>query len=109
MLRLSAEWTKLLDSFEELHTEPRNQFCHDIGIPLVLASFPLALFGAGLAVAMTLVIVGGFFVAFGHRCEGHAPDLVGDPRQLAVAVIWWLERRGVEFDKPIKSTAESRK
>lgn len=109
MLRLSAEWTKLLDTYEELHSDPRNQFCHDVSIPLIITSFPLAVFGAGLAVAMVMVVLGGFFVALGHRFEGHAPDLIDDPRQLAVAVIWWLERRGIEFDKPIKSTVESRK
>ncbi len=109
MVRLSAEWTKRLEAFDEIHADPRNQLCHDISVPLVVSSIPLLAFGAGLAVGMTMVILGGFFVAIGHRFEGHAPDLIDDPRQLAVAVIWWLERRGVDFDKPIKSTAESGK
>jgi len=109
MLRLSPEWTKLLDAFDELHADPRNQVCHDIGIPLVAATLPLAVAGLGFATPAATLLVGLFFLTLGHAYDGAAPAITHEPRHLIVAVIWWLERRGVEFDKPIKSEAEARK
>ncbi|RYZ94720.1 MAG: DUF962 domain-containing protein [Moraxellaceae bacterium] len=35
---LNAEWTRLLSSYKADHQNPRNQFCHKIGIPLIAAS-----------------------------------------------------------------------
>jgi uncharacterized membrane protein YGL010W len=109
MLRLSPEWTQLLDAYEELHADPRNQLCHDIGIPLVVLALPLALTGLGFAATAVTLLVGLFFLMLGHGFDGIAPAVADEPRHVPIAIIWWLERRGVEFDKPIKSEVEARK
>lgn len=109
MVRLSPEWTRLLDAYEELHADPRNQLCHDVGIPLVAVALPLAVAGFGIAAPFATLLVGLSFLLFGHGFDGTAPAVIDEPRHLVVAVIWWLERRGVEFDKPIKSEANARK
>ena len=38
---LNEEWTKLMESYRADHADPRNQLCHSIGIPMIMASLPI--------------------------------------------------------------------
>lgn len=106
MIRLNPEWTQLLDEYKSEHSDPRNQACHDIGIPLIVASIPAALTGIGLPIAGGMFTVGWFFQFLGHHFQQNDPAFFGDSRNLLVGVIWWLEKRGVKFDKALKSRQE---
>ena len=57
MLRLNPEWTRLLDDYKAQHQDPRNQACHKVGIPMILASLPIGATVVGLPLAATLFTV----------------------------------------------------
>lgn len=95
MIRLNQEWSALLRDYKAQHTDPRNQACHRIGIPLIAASFPVAATLIGLPVAAGLFTVGWGFQFLGHHYEGNDPAFFGDRRQLLVGLIWWLQKSGV--------------
>jgi len=95
MLRLNAEWTKLLESYKADHQDPRNQTCHAIGIPMIAASVPIGATIIGLPLAAWLFSVGWGFQFVGHAFEGKAPSFTNDRRQLIVGLVWWAEKRGL--------------
>jgi uncharacterized membrane protein YGL010W len=35
MIRLNADWSRLMRLYEQDHSDPRNQTCHTVGIPLI--------------------------------------------------------------------------
>src|SRR3954463_9059025 len=61
MINLNPEWTELLHSYKREHQDPRNQACHSIGIPMILASLPIGATIIGLPLAATLFTVGWGF------------------------------------------------
>jgi uncharacterized membrane protein YGL010W len=93
--RLDATWTDLLDKYREQHRDPRNQACHRIGIPMILASFPVGATVIGLPVAASLFTVGWGFQFLGHHFEGNDPAFFSDPRNLLVGALWWAEKQGL--------------
>lgn len=95
MIRLNAEWQALLDQYKKDHADPRNQACHRIGIPLILSSFPVGATVVGIPLAATLFTVGWGFQFAGHYFEGNDPSFFGDRRNLAVGVLWWLQKQGI--------------
>lgn len=99
MLRLNEEWSALLDSYKDQHQDPRNQRCHRIGIPMILASFPVGATIVGLPLAATLFTVGWGFQFAGHHFEGNDPAFFSDPRQLVIGALWWLEKQGLPISK----------
>ena len=101
MLKLNREWTALLDSYKREHSDPRNQACHRIGIPMILASLPIGATILGLPLAAGLFTVGWGFQFLGHAFEGNSPAFFGDRRNLVVGAIWWLEKSGL----PVAKTA----
>ena len=109
MLRLNAEWTQLLEDYKREHADPRNQFCHSIGIPLIAGSFPVGLSGIGLPVAAGMFVTGWIFQFIGHYFEGNDPAFFGDSRNLLVGVIWFLEKKGLDVQKAAKAEAGARK
>jgi uncharacterized membrane protein YGL010W len=96
---LNEEWTRLLDDYKSQHKDPRNQACHRIGIPMILASIPVGATIVGLPLAAGLFTVGWGIQFLGHAFEGNSPAFFGDRRQLVVGAIWWLEKSGVRFSK----------
>lgn len=94
MLRLNDEWTRLLHKYKDDHQDPRNQACHKVGIPMILASFPIGATVVGLPLAATLFSVGWGFQFAGHLFEGKKPSFVDDKRSLVIGVLWWLEKTG---------------
>lgn len=95
MLRLDAEWTRLLEDYKAQHADPRNQACHRIGIPMIAASIPIGFTVVGLPLAASLFTVGWGFQFLGHYFEGNSPAFFGDRRSLLVGLLWWMQKAGV--------------
>jgi uncharacterized membrane protein YGL010W len=109
MFRLNAEWTDLMHKYEGDHQDPRNQACHRIGIPLIAASLPIGATIIGLPLAAAMFTTGWTFQFVGHVFEGKKPSFVEDRRNLAVGLLWWLKKAGmnIELDDetaPVSST-----
>jgi uncharacterized membrane protein YGL010W len=94
-IQLNHRWARLLEDYREQHRDPRNQACHRIGIPMILASFPVGATLVGLPLAAGLFTVGWVFQFLGHRFEGNDPAFFSDPRNLLVGAIWWAEKMGM--------------
>jgi uncharacterized membrane protein YGL010W len=94
-MRLNAEWSDLLARYKDDHQNPKNQACHKIGIPMIVASLPIGATGVGLPLAAGLFTVGWTFQFVGHYFEGKKPSFVEDKRSLLVGVLWWAEKAGL--------------
>jgi uncharacterized membrane protein YGL010W len=105
MINLNPEWTDLLHSYKREHQDPRNQACHSIGIPMILASLPIGATIVGLPLAATLFTVGWGFQFAGHAFEGNSPAFLSDKRSLVVGAIWWAQKAGLPVHE--SATAES--
>ncbi len=95
MLSLNAEWSELLRNYKHAHSDPRNQVCHRIGIPMILASLPIGATVVGFPLAATLFTVGWGFQFVGHWFQGNDPAFFGDKRNLAIGAIWWAQKQGL--------------
>lgn len=98
-ITLNDEWKGLLEQYKQDHQDPRNQFCHSIGIPMIAASIPLGISIVGLPVAVPLFAVGWGFQFVGHFYEGKKPSFVDDKRQLLVGLMWWSQKVGLKVVK----------
>ena len=96
MIPLNQEWTRLLERYKADHRDPRNQACHKIGIPLIVASFPVGATLIGLPLAASMFTVGWTFQFVGHFFEGKKPTFVDDKRALLIGVLWCLEKYGLK-------------
>jgi uncharacterized membrane protein YGL010W len=107
-MKLNAEWTALMHSYDEQHADPRNQACHKIGIPMIAASFPVGATIVGLPLAATMFTVGWGFQFVGHYYEGKPPAFVDDKRNFIVGLLWWLKKTGanIELDESEPIAAE---
>jgi uncharacterized membrane protein YGL010W len=94
-IRLNPEWSLLLERYKGEHQDRRNQLTHFVGIPMIVASLPLAVTIVGLPVAVGLFTVGWGFQFAGHWFEGNDPAFFGDRRNLVVGVIWWAQKAGL--------------
>jgi len=94
-LRLNEEWAHLLQDYRAQHSDPRNQACHKVGIPLILASIPVGATVVGLPLAATLFTVGWGFQFLGHWFQGNDPAFFADRRNLLVGALWWASERGL--------------
>ena len=94
-LRLNHEWSELLQQYKADHQDPRNQKCHQVGIPLIVASLPVGATIIGLPLGITMFSVGWGFQFAGHLFEGKKPSFVDDKRQLLVGAMWWSEKTGL--------------
>ncbi|HEY2513292.1 MAG TPA: DUF962 domain-containing protein [Polyangiaceae bacterium] len=94
MIRLNQEWSDLMHAYDADHADPRNQKCHQIGIPLIAASLPVGATIIGLPVAVPMFTVGWGFQFVGHVFEGKKPSFVDDKRNFLVGALWWLKKNG---------------
>ncbi len=106
MIRLNREWTELLERYKADHQDPRNQACHSIGIPMIMASLPIGASIIGLPLAAGLFTVGWGFQFIGHAFEGKKPSFVSDRRALVVGALWWFEKAGMRVATTERSAAE---
>ena len=95
-IKLNADWSQLMAQYQQDHQDPRNQFCHSIGIPLIAASLPVGATIVGLPLAVPMFTVGWGFQFVGHYFEGIKPSFVDDRRQLLVGVLWWTKKMGLK-------------
>jgi uncharacterized membrane protein YGL010W len=100
MIRLNPEWADLYDKYGQDHQDPRNQACHKVGIPLIVASLPVGATLVGLPLAATMFTVGWGFQFAGHVFEGKKPSFVDDKRSLLIGVLWCLEKYGMKVVEP---------
>jgi uncharacterized membrane protein YGL010W len=107
MIQLNDEWTDLMHGYEEQHSDPRNQVCHRVGIPLIAASIPVGATVVGLPLAVPMFTVGWAFQFVGHFFEGKKPAFVDDKRNLIVGLLWWLKKAGVGIELAPRSTQAS--
>lgn len=94
-VKLNSEWNGLLTQYKADHQDPRNQFCHSVGIPMILASLPVGATIIGLPVAIPLFSVGWGFQFVGHYFEGKKPSFTEDRRQLLIGALWWSQKVGL--------------
>lgn len=95
MIRLNREWSEMLAKYKVEHSDPRNQACHRIGVPMIAASFPIGATIVGLPLAAGLFTVGWGFQFLGHHYQGNDPAFFSDPRFILVGLLWWAEKSGV--------------
>ena len=98
-ITLNEEWTDLLQQYKNDHQDPRNQFCHSVGIPMIAASIPVGATIVGLPLAVPMFAVGWGFQFAGHPFEGKKPSFVDDKRQLIVGLAWWSQKVGLNLIK----------
>ncbi len=98
-ITLNEEWTDLLEQYKNDHQDPRNQFCHSVGIPMIAASIPVGATIVGLPLAVPMFAVGWGFQFAGHIFEGKKPSFVDDKRQLIVGLAWWTQKVGLNLVK----------
>ena len=91
-IQLNEEWSNLMTQYKLDHQDARNQFCHKIGIPMILASLPIGATIIGLPVAIPLFTVGWGFQFVGHVFEGKKPSFTNDRRNLAIGALWWAQK-----------------
>ena len=97
MIVLNAEWTELMKAYEADHSDPRNQACHKVGIPLIAASIPVGATIIGLPLATAMFTTGWTFQFIGHYFEGKKPSFVEDKRNLIVGLLWFAKKSGVDI------------
>lgn len=102
-MKLNAEWSRLMAAYEEQHSDPRNQACHRIGIPLIVASIPVGATLIGMPLAIGMFTTGWAFQFAGHYFEDKPPAFIHDKRNLLVGVLWWLKKSGAPIE--VDSTA----
>lgn len=105
MIQLNQEWTDLVTKYKNDHQDPRNQACHKIGIPLILASLPIGATVVGLPLAAALFTTGWTFQFIGHAFEGKKPSFIDDKRSLIVGAAWCFEKYGMKLYREAPPTA----
>ena len=102
---MNPEWSLLLEQYKGEHRNKRNQLTHMIGIPMIIASLPLAATIVGLPVAVGLFTVGWGFQFAGHYFEGNDPAFFGDRRNLVIGALWWAQKVGLVRIEHVGATA----
>lgn len=89
-------WDDWIARYATSHQHPVNRFCHTLGIPLIVASLPLAAVAVfsprWWPVPATLFAIGWLFQFVGHAVEGKAPEFFHDWRFLLVGLRWWIAK-----------------
>jgi uncharacterized membrane protein YGL010W len=92
-----------MKEYGEGHRQVGTRVTHMFGIPLIVASLPLAPFNPLLAGGM---FVGGWILQFiGHYVfEKNDPKFFGDPLNLLIGVVWaaveWARLVGIKIPVP---------
>lgn len=94
-IKLDEEWSELMEQYRDDHSHPLNQACHQVGIPMILASIPVGATVVGLPLAAGLFALGWTFQFAGHAFEGKRPSFVDDRRFTLVGLLWWLKKSGL--------------
>jgi uncharacterized membrane protein YGL010W len=95
-IRLSKDWTDLMERYEADHQNPVNRACHKVGIPLIAGALPVGATVIGLPLAAAMFTTGWTFQFVGHAFEGKKPTFVDDKRALVVGLLWWMKKVGID-------------
>jgi hypothetical protein len=79
-----------LERYESEHRHPVNRALHFVGIPVVVLSFPLALWSWKLA--LVAHAAGWATLWIGHAVEGNLPASWRTPSIVLTALRWWIAR-----------------
>jgi uncharacterized membrane protein YGL010W len=88
------------------HTKLGTRLTHMVGIPMIVLSFPTAVFNPPAAAGL---FVGGWALQFvGHYVfEGNKPAFYGDPYYLLVGPVWvateWMQLLGLEVPAALRA------
>lgn len=89
-------WSSWVAEYQESHQNKWNQYCHLLGIPIVVLSIALLLasifFGPVFVWGVSLFLLGWVFQLLGHWFEKKPPEFIKDWRFLCVGVRWWLQK-----------------
>jgi len=89
-------WDDWIAEYSLSHQNPKNRWCHSIGIPMIavsVASVPLAFLGGGFwLVPVGLFAIGWGFQFVGHGFERKPPEFMKDWRFLFVGLKWWIAK-----------------
>jgi uncharacterized membrane protein YGL010W len=84
-----VETKALFATYNATHQHPLNRATHAVGIPMIVASLPVAPFdwrlGAGL------FVTGWIFQIVGHAIEGKWPAFFSNPAYLVVGPLHFLK------------------
>ena len=82
-----------IDNYKAKHQHPVNKLCHVIGIPMIIASWPMFFFNWRWALGM---FVSGWILQFvGHAVEGNQPAFFQNQIYFLIGPLW-LARRVAE-------------
>lgn len=89
-------WDEWIAQYAQSHQDPRNRFCHTLGIPMIVVAIAMYLvspFVSGLWIWATALFVIGWVLQFvGHIYEGKPPEFFRDRRFLFVGLRWWIAK-----------------
>ncbi len=89
-------WDDWIAQYSLSHQDPRNRWCHTIGIPMIVVAIAMYLaapFIAGVWLWATLLFILGWVLQIiGHIYEGKPPEFFRDWRFLFVGLRWWVAK-----------------
>jgi len=80
----------LLDQYGAAHQDPRNKFCHKVGIPLIIVSIIGLFVTWGATWAWVLFGLGWVFQFVGHAFERTWPEFMRNPIFLFVGPLYFV-------------------
>lgn len=83
------EW---LNQYGQAHRDPRNKFCHKIGIPLIILSLiGLIIYGVESYWSWGLFTLGWIFQFVGHAYERTWPEFMKNPIFLLIGPLYFVQ------------------
>ena len=87
-----------MEEYSLSHQNRINQITHSIGIPMIVISLAVAVFGllmkltVAIYISVALFLIGWILQFIGHYFEGKPPEFLKDYRFLFVGVRWWFKK-----------------
>jgi uncharacterized membrane protein YGL010W len=91
-------WDEWVEEYSLSHQNRINQITHSIGIPMIVISLAVAVFGllmkltVAIYISVALFLIGWILQFIGHYFEGKPPEFLKDYRFLFVGVRWWFKK-----------------
>jgi uncharacterized membrane protein YGL010W len=96
---------ELLVQYGKAHSDPRNKFCHKIGIPLIIISLvALLIRGPELSWAWWTFALGWGFQFVGHAFERSWPEFIKNPVFLLIGPLYFAQEILKEFNSLVKNS-----
>jgi uncharacterized membrane protein YGL010W len=91
-------WDEWVEEYSLSHQNRINQITHSIGIPMIVISLAVAVFGllmkltVAIYISVALFLIGWILQFIGHYFEGKPPEFLKDYRFLFVGIRWWFKK-----------------